>query len=148
MKMYNPDDYVGLALNETSSDASYGEDNPLDMRGLAVMCKAVGSTHAHDMFFHQNLDREMEWNDFRDLLFYVLSIKEAAFRKLVLTIINANGQLFGRISLTWNRILAFSSDIFTGLNLIVFFCITIGMQMCMMNMMVVNQNGLMCMDMK
>lgn len=51
MGTYNPDDYVDLALSETSSEAIYGKDNQLVMREFVVIFETFGSTHAYNRFF-------------------------------------------------------------------------------------------------
>lgn len=86
-------DHASIASGYTSSDASYRENNLLEIKGFSITSEVVGTNHAYDRFSRQTLNNEIEWNDFRDLLSYVLNIRGATFRNLVLTI-SAGIQMF------------------------------------------------------
>ena len=63
------------------------------------MSENIGSTHVYDRFFRKTFGSEVEWEDFNDVINFVLTMIENTFRNLFLTI-NGEGQVFGRISLT------------------------------------------------
>lgn len=103
---FNPD------ISNESSEDSYAEGNLLSIKGF-IMSENIGSTYVYDRFFRKTYGSEVEWEDFNEVINYVPTIGENTFRNLVLTI-NAEGQVFRRISLTKKRLLAISDNIYEG----------------------------------
>jgi len=63
------------------------------------MSENIGSAYVYDRFFRKTSGSEVEWEDFNEVINYVLTTRENTFRNLVLTI-NGEGQVSRRISLT------------------------------------------------
>ena len=95
---FNPD------ISNESSEDRYPEGNLLSVKGVGIMSENIGSTHVYDKFFRKTFGSEVEWEDFNDVINFVLTMIENTFRNLILTI-NGEGQVFRRISLTKKLIL-------------------------------------------
>lgn len=54
------------------------------------MFESISSTYVYDRFFRKILSSKVEWGDFKEVLDYILTIREYTFKNLVLTI-NSKG---------------------------------------------------------
>lgn len=95
MEAYDLYSQFNLDISNESSEDSCAEGNLLSVKEFGIMSENIGSTYVYNRFFRETYGSEVEWEDFNEVINYVLTIRENTFRNLVLTI-NAEGQVFRR----------------------------------------------------